>query len=385
MARAERKALIERIEEARGSRVIVYVTGDRRPTGAQIGDDAIRPLYDHLREIDAAEQLDLFIYSRGGDIDVPWRMATALRAAAPRWTVLIPFRANSAATLLALGADEIVMGPQGELGPIDPIMNITRLMAQPGAPATVAQESINVEDIMAYLRFAKERAGLEAQEALSASLGKLADRLDPVSLGNVYRTHSHIREVARRMISSRADPPEADVTSTIVETLAEKTYAHGHAIGRSAAAEIGLPVLDAPDELEGVLWELFEEYEDMMALREPIDPAEVVRGTDEYREEVTVAAIETTWGLSSFDGEMEVKAQRQMPPNLQVSVNLNLQMPPNLSPSAQQALQQFLAASQQAIVEQANAAVQQALRDQAPVAGLEVAFRGGNWLFEDED
>jgi hypothetical protein len=381
MARAEPKALLERIEEARGSRVIVYVTGDRHPTPAQVGDDAIRPLYDHLREVGSTESLDLIIYSRGGDIDVPWRVATALRTAATRWNVLIPFRANSAATLLALGADEIVMGRQAELGPIDPIMNFTRLMSQPGGPTAVTQESVNVEDIMAYLRFAKERAGLEAQEALSASLGKLADRLDPVSLGNVYRTHSHIREVASRMILSRAEPPDADVTSKIVQTLAEQTYAHGHAIGRSAAADIGLPVLDAPDELEAILWELLEDYESELKLRQPIDPAEVVQNTDRYREAATIAMIESTWGRSSFDGEIEVRAVRQMPPNLQVSVNLNLQVPANFNPGAQQALQQFLATSQQAIVQQAQAAVQQALRDQAPVGNIEVGFRGGAWRF----
>jgi ClpP class serine protease len=116
MARAERKALIQHIEELRGSRVVVYVTGDRPPWGAQIGNDAIRPLYDHLRQLGHVEALDLFIYSRGGDIDVPWRIATGLRNTAAKWSVLVPFRANSAATLLALGADEIVMGPQAELG-----------------------------------------------------------------------------------------------------------------------------------------------------------------------------------------------------------------------------------------------------------------------------
>jgi hypothetical protein len=43
-------------------------------------------------------RLDVFIYSRGGAIDVPWRIATALRTAADEWNILIPFRANSAAT-----------------------------------------------------------------------------------------------------------------------------------------------------------------------------------------------------------------------------------------------------------------------------------------------
>jgi ClpP class serine protease len=84
--------------------------------GAQIGNDAIRPLYDHLRQLQSVEALDLFIYSRGGDIDVPWRIATGLRSTAQKWSTLVPFRANSAATLLALGADEIVMGQQRSSG-----------------------------------------------------------------------------------------------------------------------------------------------------------------------------------------------------------------------------------------------------------------------------
>ena len=113
MPRAKRKALVEQIEDLRGSRVLCYVTGDRAPALAQIGDDAIRPMYERLREIGQANKLDFFLYSRGGAVDVPWRIVTALRTAAQDWSVLIPFRANSAATLLALGADEIVMGRFG--------------------------------------------------------------------------------------------------------------------------------------------------------------------------------------------------------------------------------------------------------------------------------
>jgi len=63
MPRADRKALIDRIEEHRGSRVITYVTGDRQPpfAGAQMGDDGVRPLYDHLRELGHVAKLDVFI------------------------------------------------------------------------------------------------------------------------------------------------------------------------------------------------------------------------------------------------------------------------------------------------------------------------------------
>jgi len=55
MPRARRKAIIEQIEAARGSRVLCYITGDRAPAAAQIGDDAVRPMYDLLREIGHVE------------------------------------------------------------------------------------------------------------------------------------------------------------------------------------------------------------------------------------------------------------------------------------------------------------------------------------------
>ena len=87
-----RKDAIARLESVRGSRVLTYVTGDRSPTGANIGDDAVRPIFDVLREIGHVEQLDLFIYSRGGALEVPWRIASALRQYADTWNILIPLQ-----------------------------------------------------------------------------------------------------------------------------------------------------------------------------------------------------------------------------------------------------------------------------------------------------
>lgn len=384
MPRVERKALIERIEEMRSSRVIVYVTGDRAPWGAQIGNDALRPLYDHIRNLDSPESLDVFIYSRGGDIDVPWRIASGLRAAAPTWNVLIPWRANSAATLLALGADEIVMGPQAELGPIDPIMNIRR-PADPSGQGMV-EEAVNVEDVMSYVRFVKERLELADPRALGDSLGKLTDRLDAITLGNAYRTHSHIREVARRMLASRSEPAEDSTMKSIIETLAEKVYAHGHAIGRKEAGALGLPVVDASAELDAAMWELFEEYETLMATRDPVDPAEAVRTKDEWREPGVLGAIESSWGVHEFSGDFMVRGQRQMPANLQINVNIPVNLPPGLNPQMlpeqlQQLLQQMLQEAQQGLIAQAQQAVNDAMKAQAPLAGAEVAFRGGGWRF----
>ncbi len=366
--------------------MLAYVTGDRAPAPAQIGDDAVRPIYEHLRHLGKVKRLDLFLYSRGGAIDVPWRIVTALRGVTDEFNVLIPFRANSAATLIALGADEIMMGRQGELGPIDPIMSVQRMVNQPGGGGqpTFVQEAINVEDIMAYVRFVRDRAGLSDQAALSKSLSELTERLDAVGLGNAYRTHSHIRDVARRMLLSRKKRPSEQDMATIVETLAERVYAHGHAIGLKEAKSIGLPVEPAKDDLDEAMWQLLTAYESDMKLLEPIDPANAVVGTDTFRETSTIAFVESAWGESAFRGEVEVKAQRAMPPNLNVELSMNVQIPQNINaqglpPAVQGALQQMLQQAQQELLKQAQQAVRDAIRNQGPLVGLEAGFRGGRW------
>lgn len=381
MSRQERLALIQEIEQSQSSKVICYITGDRNPTPAQIGDDAVRPMFDHLRSLGHVDKVDLFIYSRGGAIDVPWRIVTALRRTATEWRILIPFRANSAATLIALGADEIVMGRNGELGPIDPQVNFRRFINQQGGGGTAVQDQVAVEDVLAYLHFAETRGGLSDQAALAASLGKLSDRLDPVALGSVYRTHSHIRDVARRMLLNRKKPPNEQAMATIVESLAEKVYAHGHAIGSADATALGLPVVVADDDLDARMWSLLKLYEQDLRLLEHVDPVTVTANADLYQEPGVIAVVESGMAVDEFKGQVEIRVRRQMPANLGVTLNLNLQLPPGLTPQGlPPAIQQMIQQAQQGLLAQAQQALQAALQAQAPIQGIDAAFRGGRWV-----
>jgi len=108
-----RKDLIKQIQGKRGSRVIVYFTGDRPIgpiTASRMAEDAVRPLYEHLLSIGNNKRIDLFIYSRGGDVSVPWRVVSMFREFSEEFSVIVPYKAQSAATLLSLGADKILMG-----------------------------------------------------------------------------------------------------------------------------------------------------------------------------------------------------------------------------------------------------------------------------------
>jgi len=125
MQRSLGRSLIKKIENKRESKVIAYYTGDRHPFGARIAEDAVRPLYEHLMNLDFAtktKRIDLILYSRGGDVSVPWRITNMIREFCDEFCVLVPYKAQSAATLISLGADGIVMGRKAELGPIDPTL-----------------------------------------------------------------------------------------------------------------------------------------------------------------------------------------------------------------------------------------------------------------------
>ena len=73
-----------------------------------------------LNSITGAEQINLLIHSTGGDGTITEKIVDICRAhltgANRKLRVIVPNIAKSAATILALGTDEIIMGYTSELG-----------------------------------------------------------------------------------------------------------------------------------------------------------------------------------------------------------------------------------------------------------------------------
>jgi hypothetical protein len=246
-------------------------------------------MYDHVRQMGKTESIDLNLYSRGGAVEVPWRIVSMLREHCDRLGVLIPYRAHSAATLIALGCDEIIMTRKAELGPVDPALS--RITQEGG---TAVQEEIRVEDVMSYIAFLRDKAGLGDQAALAENVRILAEQLKPWVVGSLYRTHSHIRSVARRLLASHKKALDEQRTNIIVESLAEKTYSHGHAISPTEAQELGLPIKRPDAELENCMWQLLEEYEKAMEMRVPVDVESLsTEDRDEFDKDLIIAMIES--------------------------------------------------------------------------------------------
>lgn len=382
MGRKERVELIEKIQKSHGSTVLVYFTGDRYPFGSQMGEDAVIPLYEHLLALANAmpesKQLDLFLYSRGGNVSVPWRVVTMMREFCEEFRVLIPYKAYSAATMVSLGADRIVMGRKAELSPIDPTLERAVI-----GEAAIPPSEISVEDVSSYISFMRERANITDQSALAQVTSQLANQLTPLTLGGVNRQYSHIRLVARKLLTSRREKIEESKIVTIIEALTEKMYSHGHAIGRKEADETGLPIDMPDDRLETLMWALYKEYETMLQLNEPVDAEELLirENKDEHTEErIPIAVIESLPKLHVFDSNYVFRRNRQVPPNPQININLNLGLPPGVDPAKlpkdfQQIVQKLMSQITQALPQ----IVHQEIVRQSPIVGIQTKHYGGRW------
>lgn len=279
MSREKRVELIKTMEEERNSSLICYITGDRENLSTRVAPDIIRVFYRHLENIGSAEKIDLFLYTRGGDVLTPWRLVNLIREYTPCLSVIIPFRAYSAGTLICLGADEIVMAKMGELGPIDPSVANAFNPDDPNNPQ--AKVPVSVEDVVSYLGLAQERAGQKDPQLLAQVFSRLTEKVHPLALGNVHRNYSLIRFLARRLLALHFDSQEEREKRIpeIIDYLTERLYAHNYMIPRKEAREqIKLNVVYPAPRLESIIWQLYCEYEKELKLLEPFDAGALLQG-----------------------------------------------------------------------------------------------------------
>ena len=275
MPRAERVALIEKLQALRSNRLcVVYVTSTRGNHEIAMADDVIRLFYDHLEaERDkAGNGVDLFIHSNGGQGTVPWRLVSLIREYTQKFAVLVPHRAFSAATLVAMGADEIIMHRMGVLGPIDP--SVANLFNPPHPQNPGQPLSISVEDVTAYFKLIQDEIGIHHEDELIQAVVALTEKIHPLALGNVQRSHHQARMMARKLLKQHMslETQEHEIDQ-IIDNLKSNLFYHGHPINRKEAkTDLHLKVTEAADDQADVMWRLYVEYENALKMTEPFQP-----------------------------------------------------------------------------------------------------------------
>src|SRR5215469_115603 len=115
--RYERQQLIRNYQDAYDCRLIVVVD--------QIFHYSVQLFEELLFNASPEQDLHLLLWSPGGDGEVAVRLVRSAQARCRALTVIVPDIAKSAATLLILGADRILMGPTSDLGPVDPQFQVS--------------------------------------------------------------------------------------------------------------------------------------------------------------------------------------------------------------------------------------------------------------------
>jgi hypothetical protein len=284
--------------------------------------------------------------------------------------------------MIALGADAIVMGRKGELGPIDPNITTPFNPLDPSDPAKQRKFPISVEDVVAYISLLEEKMKLKAKtKEMTEAFGHLAREVNPLALGAVNRQHSMIRLLGTKLLKQRKDKDTDAAIKQTVDHLTEKLFFLGHAINREEAAkDIGLHVEEANGDVEMAMWDLFLAYENDMKLQEPFYPYSFFENNprDSHTEpNLLVTAIESsTMSLCQY-ADAEITRRRNVPPNLQL--NLNLQLPAVGTPQLQQEQQMLYQQILQQLTPLIHQQVQDAIKQQAPVSGFELVFKNQRW------
>lgn len=224
--RRRRRALVARLERENGSRVLTLIHGKSPlsllgwPVYRIIDMDDAEAV---LRGIRGAgdRPVDLVLHTPGGMYHAALQIARALKNHSGRTRVFVPHYAMSGGTLIALGADEIVMDPDAVMGAVDP---------------QVGDLLRGWHSAASWLKVAKEK-GKEADDATLA--------LSDVSAKLMEGTKMAVRELVEGKVKD---------LEPLLKRLVEGGLAHGYPLSPKEMRELGLPVrTDLPPEVHKLL------------------------------------------------------------------------------------------------------------------------------------
>ena len=151
--------------------------------------------------------IDLIIHTPGGLVLAAMQIARAVEAHPAKVTAYVPVYAMSGGTLIALAADEIIMGEFSVLGPIDP-----QILGLPAASIVRARDSKPIADVFDLT-------------LVLADVGEKAV--------------AQVKQGAVELMTTRLDQSTAE---TIAEKLTGGYWTHDYALTASEARALGLPV-----------------------------------------------------------------------------------------------------------------------------------------------
>jgi hypothetical protein len=247
---AKTQALLEKIQPKVDGVLLTYWTS----TSGSVCDNDVMALQELLQDLGPQRHLTLVVKSDGGSGMAALRMVHLLRQYTRRLTLLAPLNCASAATMLALGADRIGMGPLSYLTAVDtslehdlsPVDHTNNLVA------------VSNDEVERVIRLWKESAGRSTSVNPYQELYKY---LHPLVIGALDRASSLSLMLCREILGYHMkDKTKAD---RISRQLNSSYPAHQYPITSREARRLGLDVFDLDPELDELLQDLNLVYSEM--------------------------------------------------------------------------------------------------------------------------
>jgi hypothetical protein len=259
-----RRNLIRNLEARTKTTVVLYEANVRHPAASMNLQDAVF-LENVLRQSGSIDDLDLIVNSPGGQGEAADKILHVCRhfCRNGRLRLIVPYFAKSAATMLAFGVDEVVMGPYSELGPTDAQIKVEESGVEHYISAQVYVDTLRVlEDQIRK----EEAAGGCASQAL---LVKLASLNKPF-VEHCQRLQLYAMDFAVRWMTKTVLRPEQERDPEKARKLALATagvflrsgaYSHGQMLtakdlARHPDIHIKIKELDGSDASWQTVWQL---------------------------------------------------------------------------------------------------------------------------------
>jgi len=208
-----RAQAIRAVEKEHGTRVITMIHRQERRSffgfavSRHIDLEDAQTVIAAIKDTPEDTPIDLIIHTPGGIVLAAMQIARAVEAHPAKVTAYVPVYAMSGGTLIALAADEIVMGEFSVLGPIDP-----QILGLPAASIVRARDSKPVADVF----------------DLTLVLADVSEK-----------AVAQVKRGAVELLTPRLDQSAAE---TIAEKLTGGYWTHDYALTPTEAKALGLPV-----------------------------------------------------------------------------------------------------------------------------------------------
>ena len=218
-------------------------------------------IFCEIKKLPKSQKIALVIESPGGDAASAYQLCRLLQKHCGGYIAVIPRYAKSAATLLALGADEILMGQYAQMGPLDAQIHDPDREQRISALAEVqALEQLNsaaIQAVDAQMLYFTKRSMMKVGTMLPLTMKFVADLLTPLfdKIDAVsYTERSRQLRVAHTYALRLLKPKHSERQATkIADTLVETYPEHGFVIDLEEAQTIGLDVKQLPEEIDNKL------------------------------------------------------------------------------------------------------------------------------------